>query len=153
MNEWIIIVIIINANIIIVIINVWLTALFCLWSTLAMADKAPTANSVQFVIMNLAIANCISFRKDSRPHGVWESQQFQNTSYTNDVFVVGDYHLSNVKDSNKMKHRKRVEYGKTFLLIWDVMGTEWEIERRTTYYNGTIRGPHFNLEMFAITCI
>lgn len=108
MNEWIII-IIINANIIIVIINVWLTALFCLWSALAMADKAPTANSVQFVIMNLAIANCISFRKDSRPHGVWESQQFQNTSYTNDVFVVGDYHLSNVKDSNKMKHRKRVE--------------------------------------------
>lgn len=97
MNEWIIIVIIINANIITVILNVWLTALFCLWSALAMADKAPTANSVQFVIMNLAIANCISFRKDSRPHGVWESQQFQNTSYTNDVFVVGDNHLQTLK--------------------------------------------------------
>lgn len=82
-----------------------------------MADKAPTANSVQLVIMNLAIANCILFRKDSRPRGVWESQQFQNTSYTNDVFVAGDYHPSNVKDSNKMKHRKRVEYGETFLLI------------------------------------
>lgn len=63
MNEWIIIVIIINANIITVILNVWLTALFCLWSALAMADKAPTANSVQFVIMNLAIANWFHLEK------------------------------------------------------------------------------------------